>query len=221
MEGVYPDWIKNAATGSRSGAASPRPKAPDSPYSGLAQEAWPDRTRQLLLEQPLHGPELVDAVLRSWDAIFESRLGRGFHIGREIKPGPQIMGFFLHALIPLELASTQPNWRAEITAADKDLVYVPNERFSIEVKTSSHPSQIFGNRSYGIENPGRGKKAKSGYYLTVNFEKWQSNKRPQILLIRYGWLDSSDWIAQRAETGQQSSLPPPVDNYQLLRLYSA
>ncbi|WP_326559478.1 ScaI family restriction endonuclease [Micromonospora sp. NBC_01796] len=200
-----------------------RPKTPSSPYFGEDFSDWPSVTRSLLAAQPLSGPDLVRTVLASWESIFHSRLGSGFHIGREIKPTPQVMGFLLHALIPLELARTHSGWRAELAARDKDLVYVPDERYSIEIKTSSHPSQIFGNRSFGVDNPGTGKKAKDGYYLTVNFEKWpaDSNRIPRILMIRFGWLDHTDWVAQRAETGQQSALPALVDNNQLLVLYTA
>jgi len=132
------------------------------------------------------------------------------------------MGFLLHALIPLELAKTHEGWRAELSAQDKDLVYVRDERYSIEIKTSSHESQIFGNRSFGVDNPGKGKKAKDGYYLTVNFEKWPAGNRvPRVLMIRFGWLDQTDWVAQAAQTGQQSSLPPIIDNTQFLILYQA
>ncbi|WP_435055963.1 ScaI family restriction endonuclease [Micromonospora aurantiaca (nom. illeg.)] len=194
---------------------------PSSPYYGYDVREWPNITRSLLAAQPLPGPALVRAVLDSWESIFESRLGSGFHIGREIRPSPQIMGFLLHALIPLELATAYPDWRAETSARDKDLVYIPDERFSIEIKTSSHPNQIFGNRSFGVEIPGRGKKAKDGYYLTVNFEKWSDipDLMPEILLIRFGWLDHTDWVAQQAQTGQQSALPSVVDNNQLLTIY--
>jgi hypothetical protein len=220
MTDDWPDWVRRAEVGRRSGGPQLRPKTPDSPYFGVPASEWPSTTRNLLTRQPLSGPDLVDAVLRSWAAIFQSRLGSGFHIGREIKPNPQIMGFLLHALIPLELATSHDGWRAESSAGDKDLVYEPDPALSIEIKTSSHPSQIFGNRSFGVDNPGRGKKAKDGYYVAVNFEKWPSvDRTPQIVQIKYGWLDSTDWVAQKAETGQQSALPSAVDNNQLLTVF--
>jgi hypothetical protein len=66
----------------------------------------------------------------------------------------------------------------------------------------------------------KGKKSKSGYYLTVNFQKFSaSNKKPRILLIRFGWLDSTDWRGQAAQTGQQASLSWEADNYKLLKIY--
>lgn len=208
----------------RKGGAIPRPKVESSPYFGVEDPSQRLAiTADLLARHPLPGPDIKVAVLQSWDSIFESRLGSGFHIGKEIKPVPQIMGFLLHALIPLELAKSHQDWRADIDSSDKDLVYIPDSRFSIEIKSSTHPKQIFGNRSFGVDNPGRGKKAKDGYYLAINFDKWDddSDSVPRVRMIRYGWLDHTDWVAQKAQTGQQSALPSVVDNTQFLVLYDA
>ena len=82
------------------------------------------------------------------------------------------MGFLLHELIPVEFAAQDPDkWRGEKSGADKDIVYIPNELYSIELKTSSSKGNIFGNRSYAQPETA-GKKSKSGYYLTVNFGKF-------------------------------------------------
>lgn len=138
-----------------------------SPYNGLAPFEWAARTRELIAAYPLSLEDFVRATLEAWESIFESSIG-GFYIGKDLFPKPQIMGFFLHELIPLKLAARFPNtWRTDKTADEKDLVYIPDPAFSAEIKTSSHPSQIFGNRSYAQESV-KGKKAKSGYYLAVN-----------------------------------------------------
>ena len=192
-----------------------------SPYKGIPPKKWLDVTRKLINEHPLKPAEIVEVVLAAWESIFASRMGtRAFHIGKEIFPKPQIMGFFLHELIPLELASRHPkNWRGERSSGDKDIVYIPYDKFSVEVKTSSNPNHIFGNRSYAQETTTQ-KKAKTGYYLAVNFQKFSAIvKRPSILLVRFGWLDSTDWIGQKAATGQQSRLPPEVESYKLLEMY--
>jgi ScaI restriction endonuclease len=219
----WPDWINQAGVTRRQGGPVPRPKTKESPYFGVDDEGQRlTITKGLLAAHPLPGPDITSKVLGSWDSIFHSRLGTGFHMGREIKPSPQIMGFLLHALIPLELARDHDGWRAELTARDKDLVYIPNEQFSIEIKTSSHERQVFGNRSFGVDSPGKGKKAKDGYYITVNFEPWRADdKLPIVRMIRFGWLDHTDWVAQAAQTGQQSALPAVVDNTQFLILYEA
>lgn len=192
-----------------------------SPYKGLPPEKWLAVTQQLAKEHPLKANEIVEVVLAAWDSIFASKMGTSaFHIGKDIFPKPQIMGFFLHELIPLELAARHPKtWRGEKTSGDKDIVYIPDDQYSIEVKTSSNPRHIFGNRSYAQE-ANENKKVKSGYYLTVNFEKFSGDaKRPNILLVRFGWLDATDWIGQKAATGQQSRLPPEVETYKLLELF--
>lgn len=193
-----------------------------SPYANTTPERWENITRELISKHPLPLKEIVDVVLSSWQTILETGLGKkGFKIGIDIFPKPQIMGFFLHELIPLELSARYPKkWRGEKKSSDKDIVYIPDDFFSIEVKTSSNPNRIFGNRSYAQDTT-NDKKAKSGYYLAVNFEKFSATiKSPQICLIRFGWLDSVDWIGQKAATGQQSRLSPDVENFKLLKLYS-
>jgi hypothetical protein len=215
-----PKWVRDAREGTRSGGPAMRAKQPGSPYFDVPASEWGAVTRELLAEQPLDGPTLVAAVLGSWDDIFASNLGPA-RIGVDIKPSPQIMGSFLHELIPLRLALASPDWRREANAGEKDLIYLPDDDYSVEIKTSSHPTQIFGNRSFGIDNPRRDRaaKVKAGYYAAVNFGKWSGQQSPRILRVRYGWLDETDWVAQTSETGQQSALPALVDNTQLLLLY--
>lgn len=131
------------------------------------------------------------------------------------------MGALLHELIPLEIAARYPKkWRGEAAANDKDVVYLPNDIFSIELKTSSHRAHIFGNRSYAQEAL-NDKKSKSGYYLAVNFEKFlPQNCEPEITLVRFGWLDHADWIGQSAATGQQSRLTSDIYAGKFKTLYT-
>lgn len=194
-----------------------------SPYDGFPPTSWSQVTQNLVDAHPLDSKEIVDVVLASWNSIFDSAMGtHGFRIGKDIFPSPQIMGFFLHEFIPLELGARYPGiWRTCRTTNEKDLVYVPDDRFSVEVKTSSHKSRIFGNRSYAQETTAD-KKDKSGYYLAVNFGKVvEGRERPLVLLIRFGWLDSTDWRGQAAATGQQASLAPDTEAAKLLVLYRA
>jgi hypothetical protein len=132
------------------------------------------------------------------------------------------MGFFLHELIPLELETRYPGiWKKEVSKSDKDLVYLPDALFSVEIKTSSHGSQIFGNRSFAQESDAVGRKAKSGYYLAVNFEKFLHESRPNIRQIRFGWLDHSDWLGQKSSTGQQARLSISADRGKMRVIYAA
>lgn len=194
-----------------------------SPYDGLAEKDWEAKTKELVAGHPLKGDELVDVVLAAWNAIFDTKLGGKFSIGTDINPKPQIMGFLMHELIPLELESRYPGvWRTDQKKGDKDLNYIPDAAKSVELKTSSHAAQIFGNRSYAQEQPeGGGGKGKNGYYLAVNFQSFKiaGKDRPNISLIRFGWLDHTDWIGQAAATGQQARVSPISDRKKLITLY--
>ncbi|RKZ37792.1 MAG: ScaI family restriction endonuclease [Gammaproteobacteria bacterium] len=178
------------------------------PYENVSSGQWYKVTESIIMEHPLAEQEIVDIVLSSWDSIFDSSIGKHhFKIGKHIFPKHQIMGFLLHELITLETATRYPSeWRGEKNPDDKYLVYIPDVQFSIEIKTSSNKNKIFGNRSYA-QAAASNKKSKSGYYLAVNFEKFENTrKNPIILLIRFGWLEHSDWIGQKSQTGQQARL---------------
>ena len=190
-----------------------------SPYDGLSADKWETKTKQLIAQHPLQTPEIVEVVLHCWKIIFDSDLG-GYKIGKHIFPKPQIMGFFLHELLGLEFAKRHPGvWRGDESSAEKDLVYLPDLPLSVEVKSSTHRSQIFGNRSYA-QAPTAGKKVKDGYYIAINFEKFKDKTTvPRIMRIRFGWLDHTDWVGQAAATGQQAHLKPESDKAKLLLFY--
>lgn len=192
-----------------------------SPYLGQPPARWKSITEGLIAAHPLDSEEIVEVVQMSWKAIFASRLGGKFEIGKHIFPKPQIMGFLLHELIPLELESRYPNvWRPEKAKLDKDIVFIPDDAMSVELKTSSSAGSIFANRSYA-QPSAAGTKTKDGYYMAVNFEKFSASGFPAISLIRFGWLDHTDWQAQKASTGQQARLSPLVEQTKLLTLFKA
>ena len=101
--------------------------------------------------------------------------------------------------------------------------------YSVEIKTSSDPNQIFGNRSY-TQQAGSVKKSKVGYYLAINFEpfafdaalrQYHSEMQPRIVQIRFGWLDLADWKGQTAASGQQARLLRDAMRYKFVRVYPA
>lgn len=193
----------------------------NSPYYGLPQDQWKNKTQQLIDAHPFTEQEIVGFCLSAWNGIFTSSIGNnGLKIGEHLFPAPQIIGALLHELIPAEIAAKYPDtWRKEKDKSDKDIVYIPDNQFSIELKTSSNKSQIFGNRSYA-QQQSPGGKSKDGYYLTVNFEKIDgANNAPSIQIIRFGWIDHTDWIGQEAATGQQSRLSPDTYSLKLKTLY--
>jgi hypothetical protein len=194
----------------------------DSPYQNLLPTDWYNKTLELIKFHPLNIDEIVEVVIKVWNDIFSSSIGsKPFKIGKDLFPAPQIMGFFLHELIPLELEYRYPTlWRKNRTEVEKDIVYISDNSYSIELKTSSSTKNIFGNRSYaqmGVDF----KKNKSGYYLAINFEKFSTtNYYPQISLIRFGWLDYADWKGQQASTGQQARLSAEVEKNKLITLFT-
>lgn len=90
----------------------------------------------------------------------------------------------------------------------------------IEIKGSSNATQIFANRSYAQPSSDSETKDKNGYYITINFEKIsKANPHPRITIIRFGYLEHKDWIAQKAATGQQARLAPEAYKYKLIEIY--
>ncbi len=191
-------------------------------YNPKDSSDWQKVTDSLVDYHPLNDKEIVDVVLQSWDDIFNSQIG-SFYIGKEIFPTPQIMSFLLHELVAHYLSLKYKQlYKVGVNKNEKDIHHLKDDSLSVEIKASSHPNQIFGNRSYAQPSSGKGQKNKNGYYITINFEKFPKDRsrRPEILIIRFGYLEHSDWIAQTAATGQQARLAPNVYKYKLKTLYT-
>jgi len=192
-----------------------------SPFRAVPPSKWLRVTQRLLQQFPIKPADLVSVVLESWVDIFESKIGKhAYHIGQEVFPQPQIMGFLLHELIPLNLASRFPDkWRRGLASTECDAHSLVDEKYSFEIKTSSSASGIFGNRSYAHVSDGA-KKRRSGYMLAVNFAKFCPGEcNPELTLIRFGWLEPSDWIGQKSESGQQARLTKDAIAYKLIVLW--
>jgi hypothetical protein len=193
-----------------------------SPYENKSVNEWKQITEQLVKSHPLDTNEIVSVTLEAWQKIMYTKIGDELIIGVDLFPSPQILGNYLHELIPALLSKRHPDvWSREQTKEDKDLVCLLDNDFSIEIKTSSQ-NKIFGNRSYGQENSDNNSgKKKYGYYLAINFEKFtDTNHDPKIKRIKFGWIDHTDWKAQAAATGQNSTLDGDAWNYKLIELYS-
>lgn len=195
-----------------------------SPYEKIPKSKWKEITEKIIQEHPLDMKDIIDSVFESWDGILRTKIAGELQIGKDIFPSPQILGNYLHELIPVFLSRKfKDKWRKEQDKSDKDLVYIPNNYYSIEIKTSSNATNIYGNRSYGQKNSvNNSGKSKDGYYLTVNFEKFDSKNpefTPSIRKIRFGWIDHSDWRSQASSTGQQASLDIDARDKKLKLLY--
>lgn len=195
-----------------------------SPYAGHPVAQWAQITRKLVEDYPLQPNEIVDAVLTAWDGILRTRIADELQIGVDIFPGPQIMGNYLHELIPIVLERKFPGvWSRDLRKDDKDLMYLPDNFYSTEIKTSSNPNNIYGNASYGQEDSSNASsKSKDGYYIGVNFEKFDQapvGQPPRIRKIRIGWLDHTDWHSQSASSGQAATISTDVRDKKLMLIY--
>ncbi|WP_418485357.1 ScaI family restriction endonuclease [Eshraghiella crossota] len=195
-----------------------------SPYENLPEIQWKETTKRLINDHPLSQDVLISTVLEAWDGILRTKIANELQIGIDIFPTPQILGNYLHELIPVLLEKKYPGqWTRDIEKNDKDLVCVTNPYYSVEIKTSSNANNIYGNASYGQEDSANASsKTKDGYYLAINFEKFvpsEKNFIPRIKKIRFGWLDHSDWHSQNAPSGQAATISPIVRDNKLLLLY--
>lgn len=139
------------------------------PYSGLSVEDWETKTKELIKLHPLAPNEIYEVVIQEWDEIFNSSISsRAYKIGIDLFPSPQILGFLLHELIPLELARRYPKiWRRDQNSTEKDLVYILDNNFSIEIKTSSSIRNTYGNRSYAQTSATGRKSKKANQAITL------------------------------------------------------
>lgn len=185
------------------------------PYENVPIEKWRNITENLVAQHPLKN-NIVEFCLKSWQSILNSKINTylNMHI-KNMSISPQATGALLHDVIPEYISKNVSGFRKGI-GKEKDIVCEYNEFYSLELKTSSQKS-IYGNRSYAKSDSG---KSKSGYYLTVNFEKINAND-PRILLIQLGWLNHSDWKGQTSETGQQASLTKEAKANKFVTLYDA
>jgi len=185
----------------------------NNPYEGKSIEYWHAITQELVDAHPLR-QYIVDICLKSWHSILHGKINTYLNLLiKEMCISPQATGALLHDVIPTYIEKELQGFRKGI-GKEKDIVCNYNDKFSMELKTSSQKS-IYGNRSYAKSDSG---KEKSGYYLTINFEKISIND-PKILLIQMGWLDHTDWRGQKSETGQQASLTKKARDSKLVVLF--
>jgi hypothetical protein len=189
-----------------------------SPYAGQSIENWRGITAGLVRQHPLGSDEILDATQVAWNALWATTIGKGAASVPllDIALPATVVGYFFEVLLGRELARRYPGqWQQGNAGDQKDLHFVEDPRFSIEVKASGQRGvQIYGNRSYGqeVQNLARAKKDKSGYYLTVNFTG------STLKLVRFGWIDGSDWVPQKSPTGQMAGLGAEVYEHKLLPL---
>jgi hypothetical protein len=189
-----------------------------SPYSGQSESKWRAITEQLVGAHPLKTSVLLEAATQTWANLWETTIGKRPVSVKlsELKVPATVVGYLFEILLTRELSRLQPTvWRGTQSKDEKDLVCVSDPLQSVEIKTSGQRGfKVFGNRSYGqkSENDLLVKKEKSGFYVTINFFE------RTLTLIRFGWIDSDDWIPQAAPTGQMAGLKQVVYNHKLIAI---
>lgn len=189
-----------------------------SPYAGLSQEHWLNKTQELVSTHPLTLEMIRETAIQCWQVLWQTTVGEGELAIRlyDLDVPAPVVGYFFERLFAKNLEIKAPQlWRGGRGKDEKDIIYIPDNFYSIEIKTSGQLGlKIFGNRSYGQEsnNPELIKKEKSGYYITVNFYDKIIN------LIRFGWIDQSDWKPQSSQTGQAAGLKEEVYQYKLISI---
>jgi hypothetical protein len=187
-----------------------------SDYSGQPVEKWRGITDLLLGQHPLKPDEIREVALLAWEKVWETTIGSGKVAIRltNLNVPATVVGYFFEVLFAREMQLRYPNdWRGNQSGDEKDLVYVNDDKFSVEIKTSGQlGDRVYGNRSYGQEvtNQAAAKKEKSGYYITANFYE------RTLHLIRFGWIDASDWRPQSSPTGQMAGLSDDVYKHKLI-----
>jgi len=187
-----------------------------SPYLGRPVSAWAKITQKLLALHPLTPDLILEVAVASWDALWSTRVGAGQTAIslNELSVPATVVGYFFEVLFAKEMERRFPaKWRGCQQGGEKDLVYLPDPDDSVEIKASGQLGlKVFGNRSYGqkVQNQALAKKEKSGFYITVNFFK------TSLTLIRFGWIDASDWKPQASPTGQMAGLSDDVYRYKLV-----
>lgn len=189
-----------------------------SPYLNKPASAWPRVTKKLLAQHPLTPKLILEVATQSWEALWSTRVGAAqtaIDLNKLNVPAT-VVGYFFEVLFAKEMERRfSGRWRGCQQGDEKDLVYVPDPDYSVEIKTSGQLGlKVFGNRSYGqkVQNQPLAKKEKSGFYITVNFFK------TSLSLIRFGWIDASDWRPQASPTGQMAGLPDEVYRSKLVRV---
>lgn len=183
-----------------------------SPYEGKEKLEWGNITEHLVFSHPLmqnNGNYLTWMVQQVWNCMMNTQFGQIACLKDLTYSTSMISGLF-HELFAKFLSQRHPElWKTGNLANEKDLVYIPNSFYSFEIKMSGQKGQqVFGNKSYCSEGA-RIQKQKSGYYLIIHF--YQST----LCMIRFGWIDFSDWKPQKSSTGQQASLFPHVYDFKL------
>jgi hypothetical protein len=175
---------------------------PNSPFAGKDPQEYAELAESLIDKHLLSRDEFVDVAHAVYRQV-ESERGEG----------GSVFGTKFGRRIGEELAFRYPGvWRPG-KAHEKDVVCITDPSMSFEVKAGGDPHKVVGNRSYALQPSMPGRKSKDGWLLAVNA---QDGDLPRV---RFGWIDLSDWVAQRSDSGQSAYIPAGIRDAKLRDLY--
>lgn len=96
---------------------------------------------------------ILQYALDSWAHVWNTTIGNTPLRLSVLNPSATVIGYFFEKVFAYNLAQAFPlEWRGGINKEDKDIVCIPHNNFSIEIKTSGQlGTKIYGNRSYGCQ----------------------------------------------------------------------
>lgn len=180
-------------------------------------------TKKLMDEHPIFSNSefLLNKIFEAWSIIWDTKIGNpkiNFLL-TDIEPRAQIIGEFFETIFSKIIGEECNTVRG--SSKEKDIIFrnLDLSKYNFEIKTSGQlGGGIYGNRSYNqpdsngdIDSISR--KGKSGYYLCINFYRFN------IYKIRIGWINSNDWKPQKSQNGQAAILEDYVYAEQLIELY--
>ena len=152
-------------------------------------------------------PYVVRAVEKSWSTLWTARIGP-LPLAR-MHLDAQATGKIFQELLAYALHDEDARWRhpdAPRHARDPDFVF-ENPAYNFELKTCGQAGgrAVFGNRCSSAGIASDTGKSRSTWLLTINYSLVEG---PRLNIVRFGFVDSTDWIGQRAATGNSSRLNP-------------
>jgi hypothetical protein len=176
-----------------------------SPYAWQDKERWPEITDRLLASYPMRMEDLVIRCRDAFNGVFATVVGPLRTPLAEVNlsggaRGGIIGGLFEH-LFTQEVILNETGWRVGTQNKEPDLFYIADPVYSLELKTSSMNNTIWGASSKVHKTAGAVRKDGSGFYLVVNYDH---TPKPLITLIRFGWLDDTDWQGSKSAASASS-----------------
>jgi hypothetical protein len=122
-----------------------------SPYVDKTESEWLEVTRKLVESHPIKTADLLDTAVTAWAMLWQTTVGTAPMAMKlsDLRVPATIVGYFFEVLFAREMQRRAPAlWRGNQSKDEKDLVYVPDPNFSVEIKASGQAGfKVYGNRS--------------------------------------------------------------------------